>query len=105
MTAEGEELDNWESLGIHPHSPKLAKFRQLLPYLLQNKALIAVVVVLSIVGSLATVAQPLLVRQGITNFQAHKPFTAIGVLVLVLLVLGREALRLLAQAGPTSVAQ
>jgi ATP-binding cassette subfamily B protein len=63
-----------------------AKFRQLLPYLLQNKPLIAVVVVLSILGSVATVAQPLLVRQGITNFQDKQPYTWIAVLVLVLLV-------------------
>jgi pilus assembly protein CpaF len=27
MSAEGEELDNWHSLGILPHSPKLARFR------------------------------------------------------------------------------
>jgi pilus assembly protein CpaF len=27
---EGEETDNWVSLGIHPHSPKLARFRQAL---------------------------------------------------------------------------
>ena len=27
---EGEETDNWTSLGIHPHSPKLARFRQAL---------------------------------------------------------------------------
>jgi pilus assembly protein CpaF len=26
----GEELDNWVSLGIHPSSPKLAKYRQAL---------------------------------------------------------------------------
>ena len=63
-----------------------AKFSQLLPYLLQNKPLIVVVVILSVVGSLATVAQPLLVRQGITNFQDKQPFVAIGVLVLVLLL-------------------
>ena len=63
-----------------------AKFSQLLPYLLQNKPLITVVVVLSVIGSVATVAQPLLVRQGITNFQDKQPFTAIAVLVLVLLV-------------------
>ncbi|SEI40052.1 CpaF family protein [Paraburkholderia diazotrophica] len=29
-TPEGEEADNWTSLGIHPHSPKLARFRQAL---------------------------------------------------------------------------
>jgi pilus assembly protein CpaF len=27
---DGDELDNWVSLGIHPHSPKLARFRQFL---------------------------------------------------------------------------
>lgn len=27
---DGEEIDNWVSLGIHPHSPKLARFRQAL---------------------------------------------------------------------------
>jgi pilus assembly protein CpaF len=30
VTPEGEEVDHWESLGIHPHSPKLARFRQTL---------------------------------------------------------------------------
>ena len=63
-----------------------ARFTQLLPYLLQNRSLIVVVVILSIIGSIATVAQPLLVRAGITDFQAHKPFTTIGILVIVLLV-------------------
>ena len=63
-----------------------AKFSQLLPYLLQNRGLIVVVVVLSIIGSLATVAQPLLVRQGITDFQDKQPFATIGILVIVLLV-------------------
>ncbi|MFL9988971.1 CpaF family protein [Paraburkholderia sediminicola] len=28
--ADGEEVDGWASLGIHPHSPKLARFRQTL---------------------------------------------------------------------------
>jgi pilus assembly protein CpaF len=30
LSAEGDELDNWVSLGIHPHSPKLSRFRQAL---------------------------------------------------------------------------
>jgi len=30
VTPEGEEIDHWESLGIHPHSPKLARFRNVL---------------------------------------------------------------------------
>ena len=29
-TPDGEEIDRWDSLGIHPHSPKLARFRQAL---------------------------------------------------------------------------
>jgi ATP-binding cassette subfamily B protein len=69
-----------------PDDGPRARFRQLLPYLLQNKPLVALVVVLSVLGSLATVAQPLLVRQGITNFQDKQPVTLIVVLVLVLLV-------------------
>jgi len=63
-----------------------AKFSQLLPYLLQNRPLVAVVIALSIIGSLATVAQPLLVREGITVFQAGKPWGWIAVIVIVLLV-------------------
>jgi ABC-type multidrug transport system fused ATPase/permease subunit len=64
-----------------------AKFSQLLPYLLQNRGMIVVVVILSVFGSIATVAQPLLVRQGITVFQAHQPWVWIAVVVIVLLVL------------------
>ena len=30
VMADGEEVDAWESLGIHPHSPKLTRFRQTL---------------------------------------------------------------------------
>jgi ABC-type multidrug transport system fused ATPase/permease subunit len=69
-----------------PDEGPRARFSQLLPYLLQNKPLIVVVVILSVLGSVATVAQPLLVRQGITDFQANKPFTTIGILVIVLLL-------------------
>ena len=69
-----------------PEDGPRAKFRQLLPYLLQNRASSCVVVILSVIGSLATVAQPLLVRQGITDFQGGQSFTTIAVLVIVLLV-------------------
>ncbi|HEY5231428.1 MAG TPA: ABC transporter ATP-binding protein [Galbitalea sp.] len=71
-----------------PDDGPRAKFSQLLPYLLQNKPLIAVVVALSVIGSLATVAQPVLVGAGITAFQAKHPWQLIGVLVIVLLVFG-----------------
>jgi ABC-type multidrug transport system fused ATPase/permease subunit len=69
-----------------PEPGPRARFSQLLPYLLLNKPLIVVVVILSVVGSLATVASPLLVRQGITDFQHKQPFTLIAVLVIALLV-------------------
>jgi ABC-type multidrug transport system fused ATPase/permease subunit len=64
-----------------------AKFSQLLPYLLQNKPLIALVIGLSVLGSITTIAQPLLVGAGITAFQAKHPWGLIGALVIVLLVL------------------
>ena len=69
-----------------PDDGPRARFRQLLPYLLQNKPLIAVVIILSVLSSLATVGQPLLIRIGITDFTNKKPFTLIAVLVLVLLL-------------------
>ena len=30
LAQDGEEIDQWVSLGIHPHSPKLSRFRQAL---------------------------------------------------------------------------
>ncbi|HEX3679961.1 MAG TPA: ABC transporter ATP-binding protein [Galbitalea sp.] len=71
-----------------PDDGPRAKFTQLLPYLLQNKPLIAVVVGLSVLGSLATVGQPLLVGAGITAFQAKQSWGLIAALVIVLLVSG-----------------
>jgi ABC-type multidrug transport system fused ATPase/permease subunit len=75
------------SRGKQDDGPR-AKFKQLLPYLLQNKPLIAVVVGLSVLGSLATVGQPLLVGAGITAFQAKQSWGLIAALVIVLLVSG-----------------
>jgi ATP-binding cassette subfamily B protein len=75
------------SRGKQDDGPR-AKFTQLLPYLLQNKPLIAVVVGLSVLGSLATVGQPLLVGAGITAFQAKQSWGLIAALVIVLLVSG-----------------
>jgi ABC-type multidrug transport system fused ATPase/permease subunit len=75
------------SRGKQDEGPR-AKFTQLLPYLLQNKPLIALVVGLSVLGSLATVGQPLLVGAGITAFQAKQSWGLIAALVIVLLVSG-----------------
>ncbi|MCU1597571.1 MAG: transporter [Glaciihabitans sp.] len=69
-----------------PDEGPRAKFSQLLPYLLENKPAVAVVITLSIIGAVASIAQPLLVRQGITVFQDKQPWVWIAVLVIVVLV-------------------
>jgi ATP-binding cassette subfamily B protein len=58
-----------------------ARFRQLLPYVLEHKGMLAVVVALSILASGASLAQPLLVSQVISIVQAQKP---LGWLVVAL---------------------
>lgn len=60
-TVRGREKDD---------GPK-AKFSQLLPYLYEHRAVLAVVIVLSIVGAAASLAQPLLVSQVITVVEAE----------------------------------
>ncbi|WP_420898380.1 ABC transporter ATP-binding protein, partial [Cryobacterium fucosi] len=62
-----------------------AKFSQLLPYLLEHKRVLSVVIVLSILGALASLAQPLLVSQVITVVQKGNPLGAIvwGLIALV----------------------
>lgn len=61
-----------------------ARFTQLLPYLLEHKRVLGFVIVLSIFGAIASLAQPLLVGQVITAVQAGD---TLGTLVWVLVVL------------------
>lgn len=61
-----------------------ATFSQLLPYLLEHKAVLSVVVVLSILGAAASLAQPLLVGKLIEVVQAGQP---LGMLVWALVAL------------------
>ncbi|WP_414683805.1 ABC transporter transmembrane domain-containing protein, partial [Microbacterium sp.] len=61
-----------------------ASLKQLLPYIFEHKKVIAVVVVLSIIGAAASLAQPLLVGQVITRVQHAAP---LGSLVWVLVAL------------------
>jgi len=61
-----------------------AKFSQLMPYLLEHKPVLSVVIVLSVLGAAATLAQPLLVSQVITRVTAGEIF---GPLVWILIVL------------------
>jgi ABC-type multidrug transport system fused ATPase/permease subunit len=68
-----------------------ARFSQLLPYLAEHKAPLAVVVVLGILGSGASLAQPLLVSQVISRVQAGDDLGSL-VYVLVALVIGSAIL-------------
>nr|WP_281536169.1 ABC transporter ATP-binding protein [Cryobacterium breve] len=57
----------------------------MLPYLLEHKKVLSIVVVLSILGALASLAQPLLVSQVITVVQQNQPLGALvwGLVALV----------------------
>ncbi|WP_241981205.1 ABC transporter ATP-binding protein [Cryobacterium algoritolerans] len=68
-----------------PVSGPRAKFSQLLPYLLEHKRVLSVVIVLSVLGALASLAQPLLVSQVITVVQKGNPLGALvwGLIALV----------------------
>ncbi|AMB57779.1 ABC transporter ATP-binding protein [Microterricola viridarii] len=80
-------MSNARTLGRNRRTPQTgprAKFSQLVPYLLEHKAVLSVVIVLSILGAAASLAQPLLVSQLITVVQANEP---LGNLVWVLVAL------------------
>jgi ATP-binding cassette, subfamily B, bacterial len=61
-----------------------ASFRQLLPYLFEHKKVLGVVIVLSLLGAAASLAQPLLVSQVISIVGAGK---SLGFLVWMLIAL------------------
>ncbi len=61
-----------------------ASIRQLLPYIFEHRGVIAVVIVLSIVGAIASLGQPLIVGQVIARVQSDHP---LGVLVWMLVAL------------------
>ncbi|MEV8358319.1 ABC transporter ATP-binding protein [Microbacterium sp. NPDC076895] len=56
-----------------PEEGPRATFRQLVPFLLEHRNVLIVVAILSIVGAVATLAQPLLVGQVITRVQDQVP--------------------------------
>ncbi|MGO4595358.1 ABC transporter ATP-binding protein [Leifsonia sp. 2TAF2] len=62
-----------------------ARFSQLLPYLLEHKRVLSVVVVLSILGAAASLAQPLLVSQVIAMVSKGEPLNGLvwGLVALV----------------------
>lgn len=64
-----------------------ASFSQLLPYLFEHRGKLVFIVVLSLVGALVSLAQPLLVGQVITRVQESQPLDSlVAVLVVVVLV-------------------
>ncbi|MET0975183.1 MAG: ABC transporter ATP-binding protein [Leifsonia sp.] len=64
-----------------------ATFSQLLPYLLEHKTVLAVVIVLSILGAGASLAQPLLVSQLITKVQDGDDLGNLVALLVALVVI------------------
>ncbi|WP_121368070.1 ABC transporter ATP-binding protein [Frondihabitans australicus] len=66
-----------------PEGPR-ARFSQLLPYLLEHRKTMVVVIVLSLAGSAASLLQPLLVSRVISLVQNSKP---LGMLVVALVAL------------------
>ena len=71
-----------------PTGPR-AKFSQLLPYLFEHKKVLGVVIVLSVLGAAASLAQPLLVSQVITIVQAGDPLgSLVGVLIVLVVISG-----------------
>jgi len=71
--------------GAQAEGPR-ASFSQLLPYLSEHKAVLSVVVVLSILGAAASLAQPLLVSQVITLVEAGDPLDNIVTALVALVV-------------------
>ncbi|MDQ2699316.1 MAG: ABC transporter ATP-binding protein/permease [Actinomycetota bacterium] len=72
-----------------------ATFRQLLPYLFEHKKVLAFVVVLSVLGAAASLAQPLLVGSVITVVEAGQPlgwivWALVGLVVLSAIVSGYQ---------------
>jgi ATP-binding cassette subfamily B protein len=70
--------------GATPDTGPRAKFSQLLPYLLEHKKVLSFVIVLSVLGAAASLAQPLLVSQVIALVEAGR---SLGTLVWLLIAL------------------
>ena len=66
-------------------SPR-ATFRQLLPFLMEHKRVLSVVIALSMAGALTTLAQPLVVSQVITVVEAAEPLGNLGWILVGLVV-------------------
>jgi ATP-binding cassette subfamily B protein len=66
-----------------------AKFSQLTPYLLEHKAALGVAVILSLIGAVVSLAQPLVVGQIITSVQEGQDVGQLaGILVVIIFAAG-----------------
>ncbi len=74
------------NIGPKDTGPK-AKFSQLTPYLFEHKAALVVAVVLSLIGAVVSLAQPLVVGQVITAVQNGEDVGQLA-LILVLVIVG-----------------
>ncbi len=63
-----------------------ARFRQLMPYLLEHKRVLGVVVALSVLGAAASLAQPVIVSQVIAIVESQQPLGALVWLLVGLVV-------------------
>ncbi len=74
------------SRGTQQQGGNKAKFSQLMPYLLEHKKVLSFVIVLSVLGAAASLAQPLLVSQVISRVGAEKDLGIILYLLIGLVV-------------------
>ena len=70
-----------------PQGGPRATFKQLLPYLLEHRKVLSVVIVLSVIGAATSLAQPLLVSQVIGVVQAGHPLGALVWALIALVVI------------------
>jgi ATP-binding cassette subfamily B protein len=76
------------ALAPKDQGPK-AKFNQLTPYLLEHKAALGIAVILSLIGAVVSLAQPLVVGQIITSVQNGQDVGQLaGILVVVIFAAG-----------------
>ncbi|HEY8589453.1 MAG TPA: ABC transporter ATP-binding protein [Naasia sp.] len=89
--------------GRTPQTGPRASFSQLLPYMLEHKRVLSIVLVLSVLGSAAALAQPLLVSNVISVVQENRPLGGLvwGLVLLVLVsgIMGGYQHYLLQRAG------
>lgn len=72
------------NLGPKDTGPK-AKFNQLTPYLLEHKAALSIAVVLSLIGAVVSLAQPLVVGQIITAVQEGQDVGQLAAILVVII--------------------